>query len=163
VAYSFPDYESARRAVGQLSFIEVAKTGELRSRETVHFGIYELENQFIAFAGGAAMDFLTWRECVAVFGRGNGAASFLVSEAPGLNLELPDPGQLSGPAGQVRFERDYDGEGDDYRHYVLFMGPGEAGARAFLRRLAEPPPGIHLVVETPTGQWGRDADGYYKE
>jgi hypothetical protein len=163
VAYSFPDYESARRAVGQLSFIDVATTGELRSREGVHFGIYELENQFVAFVGGAAMSFLMWRECMAVFGRGNGAASFQVSEAPGLNLELPNPAHLSGPAAQVFFDRDYDGDGDDYRHYVLFKGPGEAGARAFLRRLAEPPPGIYLVVETPAGQWGRDADGYYKE
>ncbi len=163
VAYSFPDHESARRAMGQLGFVEVAKTGELLSREMVHFGIYEVENQFIAFAGGAAMSFIMWRECVAVFGRGNGAASFQVSEAPGLNLELPDTGQLSSPAAQVQFDRDYDGEEDDYRHYVLFKGPGEAGARAFLRRLAPPPQGIHLVVETPAGQWGRDADGYYKE
>ena len=163
VAYSFPDYESARRAVGQLSFIDVTTTGELRSREEVHFGIYELENLFVAFAGGAAMSFLMWRECMAVFGRGNGAVSFQVSEAPGLNLELPNPEHLSGPAAQVYFDRDYDGEGEDYRHYVLFKGPGEAGARAFLHRLAQPPQGIYLVVETPAGQWGRDADGYYKE
>lgn len=163
VAYSFPDYESARRAVGQLSFTEGTKTGEWQSREEVHFGIYELENQFVAFVGGATMSFLMWRECLAVFGRGNGAVRFQVSEAPGLNLELPNPEHLSGPAAQVSFDRDYDGEEDDYRHYVLFKGPGEAGARAFLHRLAEPPQGIYLVVETPAGQWGRDADGYYKE
>ena len=163
VAYSFPNYESARLAVGQLSFIETTKTGELRSREEVHFGIYESENQFVAFAGGAAMSFCLWRECLAVFIRSNGAASFQVSAAPGLNLALPKPEHLSGLVAQVYFNRDYDGEEDDYRHYVLFKGPGEAGARAFLRRLAEPPPGIYLIVETPVGQWGRDADGYYKE
>jgi len=133
------------------------------SLENVHFGIYERDHHCVAFVGGPGMTFSLWRECVAVFGRGNGAVSDQVSEAPGMNLELPDPNHLSGPAAQVYFDRDYDGEGDDYRHYVLFKGPGEAASRAFLRRLDPPQPGIYLLVETPHGQWGRDADGYYKE
>ena len=164
VAYSFPDYAAAFEAMAQLSFVEEAVPNRpIMSSEGVDLGAYMQEHAFVAFVGGEKMTYAMWHETVAAFRGTNKAVEYRCSETPKPNLTLPDPATVPGCENSVVLERAYDGEGDDFSHYVVYTAPERKTADTFLKSVKIHEAAVQVVVQTPEGHWGKDFRGLYKE
>jgi hypothetical protein len=164
VAYFFPDYATAFRAMTQLSFVEqTAPDRPLWARQPIQLGIYMHDHLFVAFVGGDRLTRAMWREAVLALGKAEGSETFKISSAPALDTIIPDLERSPEFRGRMQHVRDYAGERDDFAEYFLYAADNRATAQAFLRLVRVPSEGVHVVVQTPEGHWGRDCQGVYKE
>jgi hypothetical protein len=164
VAYRFPTIEEARKALVQLSYITEATGGELKCLKDILFGFYPHQEKFVSFVGGPALHYALWREASAIFPELPGAEYFRVSPAPDVHLEIPDIEALLRDENlQVSHVENREGEGDDYSQYYVYRAPNKLNAIEFLKRVNVQEPGVHVLVETPEGTWGKDENGIYQE
>jgi len=164
VAYLLPDMEDAQNALEQSSFLEQGTDGRLRCYQDLMVGFYPHQGKAVCFVGGENLSYALWGEASAVMPELPGAEYFRVSTAPEVLLEIPDvEGALRDDSLQITHVGNRDGEGDDYSQYYVYKAPDRDNAVEFLRRARVDEPGIHVVVETPEGVWGKDLNGIYQE
>jgi len=164
VAYRFPSMEDARAALLHLSFISEASGGQLKCHRDLMFGFYPHQDKFVCFVGGTEMHYALWREASAVLPELPGAEYFRVSTAPDVMLEIPDIEQLLRDENlKVEHVENREGEGDDYSQYYVYRAPDKQNALEFLKRARVSEPGVHVIVQTPEGTWGKDENGIYQE
>jgi len=164
VAYQFPEYGPAFRALAQLSYLEQRTANRpLWSSAPIQFGIYQHDHIFIAFVGGVRLTRTMWNEAATGLAKAEGGTLFRVSDPPPPQVVLPDLATRPELATRVQPEREYSGERNDFSEYVVFKATDKAAAMAFLRLVKVSEPDVHVVVETPEGHWGRDIRGMYRE
>lgn len=162
VAYRFPSQEDARNALLHLSFIHEAPGGELKCLRDIQFGIYPHEDKQVAFVGGRDLHYALWREASATMPEQPGAEYFRVSTAPEVRLEVPEIEKVLHDS-TLEVQHKENREGDDYSMCYVYQSPDKATALEFLRRIQIAEAGVHVVVETPEGRWGKDENGIYQE
>lgn len=164
VAYRFPSMADARAALLHLSFISEAPGGQLKCHRDLQFGFYPHQDKFVCFVGGTELHYALWREASAVLPELPGAEYFRVSTAPEVMLEIPDIEQLLRDENlKVEHVENREGEGDDYSQYYVYKAPDKQNALEFLKRARVSEPGVHVIVQTPEGTWGKDENGIYQE
>ncbi|NLF19422.1 MAG: hypothetical protein GX595_19510 [Lentisphaerae bacterium] len=164
VAYRYPTMEEARSALLQLSYINEAPGAQLRCHRDILYGFYPHQDKFVSFVGGANLHYALWREASAVLPELPGAEYFRVSTAPDVMLEIPDIEQLLRDEDlKIEHVENREGEGDDYSRYFVYRAPDKQNALEFLKRARVSEPGVHVLVETPEGTWGKDENGIYQE
>jgi hypothetical protein len=164
VAYMFPTQQEAQDALLQLSFITEGSGGQLKCSREVQFGSYTHHGKFVAFVGGNDLHYALWREASAVLPELPNAEYFRVSEAPGVMLEIPDIEQLLRDENlKVEHVENREGEGKDYSQYYVYRAPDKQNALEFLKRARVTEAGVHVIVQTPEGTWGKDENGIYQE
>ncbi|MCK5803793.1 MAG: hypothetical protein KAI66_13210 [Lentisphaeria bacterium] len=163
VAYRYPEADRARQALLQLSYMmEVA--GDARTRNNVLFGNYEHQGKFVTFVGGTELHYALWREASAVFPEFPGAEYFRVSTAPEVKLELPDLDALQNDQNlKIEQVEVREGTGTDFSTYYVYRAPNRRNAIEFLKHANVSESGVHVLVETPEGTWGKDENGIYQE
>jgi len=164
VAYRFPTMEEARGALLHLSFISEGPDGQLKCSRELEFGFYSHQGKWVSFVGGADMHYALWREASAILPELPQAEYFRVSTAPEVQLEVPDIEQLlRDEALNIEHVGNREGEGDDYSQYYVYRASDKRSALEFLKRANVSEAGVHVVVETPEGTWGKDENGIYEE
>jgi hypothetical protein len=164
VAYRFPTMDEARGALLQLSFISEGPDNQLRCSRELEFGFYPHQDRWVSFVGGTDMHYALWREASAVLPELPQAEYFRVSTAPEVKLEVPDIGQLlRDEALKIEHVENREGEGDDFSQYYVYRAPDKQSALEFLKRANVSEAGVHVVVQTPDGTWGKDENGIYEE
>ncbi len=162
VACRFPDYATAFRVMTQLSYIEYSEAGRsLYSFEPLVIGLYMFEHEFVGVVAGEAFTYAMWRQAVHTFTKNDGDPWH--SEPPALAVVLPEAQPLASGDTMLEFVGDADGDRDDLAHYYLYVASGRNVALAFLKKTVVRTAGVHVVVTTPDGHWGRDARGIYRE
>jgi hypothetical protein len=104
-----------------------------------------------------------WNEAAALLPTVEGATPFRLSDPPGVEIVVPDLATRADLGARIQPDREFSGERNDFSEYVVFRGKDRAAATAFLKLVKIGEPGIHVVVETPEGHWGRDTQGMYHE
>ena len=56
-----------------------------------------------------------------------------------------------------------EGEGTDYSQYYVYRAPGKENALEFLKHALIQEAGLHVVVLTTEGVFGKDENGIYEE
>jgi hypothetical protein len=164
VAYLFPAMQDAQNALLQLSFITAGTGGQLKCSRNIELGVYPHQGKFVAFVGGTELHYALWREASAVLPEIAEAQYFRVSEAPEVMLEIPDIEQLLRDANlKVEHVENREGEGKDYSQYYVYRSPDKQNALEFLKRANVTEAGVHVIVQTPEGTWGKDENGIYQE
>lgn len=164
VAYRFPTLEEARAALLRLSYITTGPDNQLRSTREVEFGFYPHEDKWVCFVGGTELSYALWREASAVWPELPNAEYFRVSTAPEVKLEVPDiEAMLRDEALKIEHVENRQGEGEDYGQYYVYRAPDKRSALEFLKRASVSEAGVHVVVQTPEGTWGKDETGIYEE
>jgi hypothetical protein len=164
VAYRFPTMEDARAALLHLSFISEGPGNQLRSSRELEFGLYPHQDKWVCFVGGTDMHYALWREASAILPELPQAEYFRVSTAPDVQLEVPDIEQLlRDEALSIEHVENREGVGDDFSQYYVYRAPDKKGALDFLKRANVSEAGVHVVVQTPEGTWGKDENGIYEE
>lgn len=164
VAVSFENYQAGLKALSRLSFLRQDPAGrELTSHLPLVMGLYADEGQVIAFVSGNALTFRYWTEADAVLRSAAGARESQRSSEPSPEIEFPETSQLPPEAAGVEPAPSRPNPADPYAAYELFTAPSQRAALAFLKTVRIGAPGIHAVVLTPDGHWGRDLDGIYRE
>ncbi len=164
VAYLFPTVSAAQAALLQLSFMTEGAGGLLKCSRDVEFGVYPHQGKAVAFVGGTDLHYALWREASAVLPELANAEYFRVSEAPDVMLEIPDIEQLMRDDSlQVEHVENREGEGKDYSQYYVYRAPDKQNALEFLKRANVTEAGVHVIVQTPEGTWGKDENGIYQE
>lgn len=164
VAYLFPAQPAAQSALLQLSFIKEGPGGQLKCSREVEFGTYPHQGKHVVFIGGTSLHYALWREASAVLPELPNAEYFRVSEAPDVMLEIPDIEQLlRDETLKVEHVENREGEGKDYSQYYVYRAPDKTNALEFLKRANVTEAGVHVIVQTPEGTWGKDENGIYQE
>jgi hypothetical protein len=164
VAYLFPTSQAAQDALLQLSFVSQGADGQLKSSRAIELGTYAHQGKFVAFVGGTELHYALWREASAVLPEIAEAEYFRVSEAPEVMLEIPDIEQLLRDADlHIEHVENREGEGKDYSQYYVYRAPDKQNALEFLKRANVTEAGVHVIVQTPEGTWGKDENGIYQE
>ena len=164
VAYQFPEYGQAFRALAQLSYLQQrTATRPLWSSAPIQLGIYQHDHLFIAFVGGLRLTRTMWNEAAACLAKADGGTLFRISDPPPLQVVLPDLAARPDLATRIHPAREYTGERNDFSEYVVFEATDKSAAMTFLRLAKVTEPDVYVVVETPEGHWGRDIRGVYRE
>jgi hypothetical protein len=164
VAYRFPEGRAAQDALASLSFLVQQPGGALKCRVPLYFGVYPHQDKYVCFLGGKELGYAMWREATATFPELPDAEYFRVSDAPAVFLEIPDLEELMREASvEISHVEDREGTGTDYAQYRIYQAADEAGALEFLQRVSVDSEGVHVVVRTPEGTWGKDINGVYQE
>ncbi|NQT15085.1 MAG: hypothetical protein HQ582_20175, partial [Planctomycetes bacterium] len=136
----------------------------LRCRLSILFGFYPHKDKFVAFVGGDDLHYALWREASALMPEIEDAEYFRVSTAPDVELMIPDIQQLLADESlEISFVEEREGEGDDFAKYFVYSAPDKGHAMVFLKKAEVQSPGVHIVVQTPDGTWGRDESGIYED
>ena len=162
VACSFPTVDDAYHSLLELSYIHPVpeKRYALNTPVPIHFGFHKQRDRVVAFVGGDALSYPMWREASEHMSRAKHAEPVSRSEAPDLGLQMPAlPEADSAP---VRHERSYDDE-ENFIHYEVYKADSRESALAFLKKVHVKQPGVHVIVESPDGQCGKDFRGGYTE
>jgi hypothetical protein len=164
VAYRYPTGEEARQALLQLSYVNERVGGDLVCRHDILFGYGPHQDKFVCFVGGENLHYALWREASAVFPEYPLAEYFRVSTAPDVNLEIPNlDSLLADPELQVEHVENREGEGTDYSQYYIYKAPGKDNALEFLKHATVQEAGLHVIVLTQEGVFGKDENGIYEE
>lgn len=164
VAYRYSTAEEARQALLQLSYVNERVGGDLVCRHDVYFGYGPHQDKFVSFVGGEKLNYALWREASAVFPEYPGAEYFRVSTAPDVNLEIPDlDSLLADPELQIQHVENREGEGTDYSQYYVYRAPAKENALEFLKHAQVQEAGLHVIVLTKDGVFGKDENGIYEE
>lgn len=164
VAYRYTTAEEARQALLQLSYVNERVGGDLVCRHDVYFGYGPHQDKFVAFVGGEKLNYALWREASAVFPEYPGAEYFRVSTAPSVNLEIPNlDSLLADPELQIEHVENREGEGTDYSQYYVYRAPAKENALEFLKHASVQEAGLHVIVLTKDGVFGKDENGIYEE
>ncbi|OPZ30451.1 MAG: hypothetical protein BWZ02_00786 [Lentisphaerae bacterium ADurb.BinA184] len=151
-AYAFPSEEEANTALSGLSFMGQDSRdpgGRLVSAEPITFGVYPDGGEFVAFVGGAALNYRLWREAREVLGKGR---EYRLSPPPAPAAEVPTvPG--------IDHVSDSEGEPGDFCFYRRYRAPDKMAAMAFLAQVKIKAAGVEVVVETPEGDCARNLAG----
>jgi hypothetical protein len=162
--YEFRDESSARRALLELPCIHVASdTKKLISTETLIFGCYRVFNGpvFEAIVCGDDLTVALWRRAVDAFKKHGGARK---NDLKPSMIAKPPETRITQPQGTVTYLRDDHEVIDGQRMtYAVHSGPDTATAKAFLQKKTINRPFYYIVVETPEGNYCRDANGVYRE
>ncbi len=164
VAYRYTTAEEARQALLQLSYVNERVGGDLVCRHDVYFGYGPHQDKFVSFVGGEKLNYALWREASAVFPEYPGAEYFRVSTAPSVNLEIPNlDSLLADPELQIEHVENREGEGTDYSQYYVYRAPAKENALEFLKHASVQEAGLHVIVLTKEGVFGKDENGIYEE
>lgn len=164
VAYRYPTRELALESLVQLSYLTATAGGELRCRLSLLFGFYPHKDKFVAFVGGDELHYSLWREASALMPEIADAEYFRVSTAPDVELVIPDLQKLLADESlEITFVEEREGEGDDFAKYFIYTAPDKGHAMVFLKKAEIHSPGVHIVVQTSDGTWGRDESGIYED
>jgi hypothetical protein len=164
VAYRYNTGEEARQALLQLSYVNERVGGDLVCRHEVYFGYGPHQDKFVAFVGGNNLHYALWREASAVFPEYPGAEYFRVSTAPDVHLEIPNlESLLADPELQIEHVENREGEGTDYSQYYIYKAPHKENALEFLKHAMVQEAGLHVIVLTTEGVFGKDENGIYEE
>jgi hypothetical protein len=164
VAYRYNSAEEARQALLQLSYVNERVGGDLVCRHDIYFGFGPHQDKFVTFVGGEKLNYALWREASAVLPEYPGAEYFRVSTAPGVNVEIPNLDTLLADSNlQIEHVENREGEGTDYSHYYIYRTPSKDNAMEFLKHASVQEAGVHVVVLTQEGVFGKDENGIYEE
>ena len=164
VAYRYGSGQDARQALLQLSYVNERVGGDLMCRHDIYFGYGAHQDKFVAFVGSKDLHYALWREASAAFPEYPGAEYFRVSTAPDVSLEIPNLDSLLADAElQIEHVENRDGEGTDYSHYYVYTAPGRENALEFLKHAQIEEAGLHVIVLTKGGVFGKDENGIYEE
>ena len=164
VAYRYGSAQDARQALLQLSYVNERVEGDLVCRHDIYFGFGAHQDKFVAFVGSESLHYALWREASAAFPEYPGAEYFRVSTAPDVRLEIPNLDSLLADADlQIEHVENRDGEGTDYSHYYVYTAPGKENALEFLKHAQIEEAGLHVIVLTKGGVFGKDENGIYEE
>ncbi len=164
VAYRYNTGEEARQALLQLSYVSERVGGELVCRHDIYFGFGPHQEKFVTFVGGEKLNYALWREASAVLPEFPGAEYFRVSTAPEVNVEIPNlDSLLADPKLKIEHVENREGEGTDYSHYYVYHTAAKENAMEFLKHASVQEAGVHVVVLTQEGVFGKDENGIYEE
>lgn len=168
VAYLFPDVNSGRNALQQLSFITVdPNSGSLiAKRNDISCGVYQHQGRAVAFLGGIELNYARWREASMVWPELPMAEYFKVSAEPAVKLELPNMEELQKESG-IEVEslgtEDVRGKNGEFNRIFRFRCPSREHALKFLEKFQVEEEGIIVSVETDDGVFNKDINGIYTE
>ncbi|MDX9982418.1 MAG: hypothetical protein RBU25_20525, partial [Lentisphaeria bacterium] len=164
VAYRYNTAEEARQALLQLSYVSERVGGDLVCRHDIYFGFGPHQEKFVTFVGGEKLNYALWREASAVLPEFPGAEYFRVSTAPDVNVEIPNLDSLLADSNlQIEHVENREGEGTDYSHYYIYRTSTKENAMEFLKHASIQEAGVHVVVLTQEGVFGKDENGIYEE
>lgn len=164
VAYRYNTAEEARQALLQLSYVSERVGGDLVCRHDIYFGFGPHQEKFVTFVGGEKLNYALWREASAVLPEFPGAEYFRVSTAPDVNVEIPNLDSLLADSKlQIEHVENREGEGTDYSNYYIYRTLAKDNAMEFLKHASVQEAGVHVVVLTPDGVFGKDENGIYEE
>lgn len=168
LVYIFHSTESAKKAFLDLPFIFLASdSGKMISTEPVAFGFYEVrENLYHAVIIGNGLTYELWDQAKKSF-IANGGRSFGETEPP---QPLPNIGldEINKSSKDVVFVKEYEeysarAPGAKLVKYTVFKADNKQAAMEWLSKNAVNENFHYVIVETPEGNFGRDAQGIYQE
>ena len=185
--YVFDNEQQARTALLQLPCIhEAADSGKLICTKVLAYGCYRKEGKYWAVLCGDELTRELWEQAKTAFEKHGGRLQSDL-EPPGLGLSGPraqkrptaEIHREAPDIQKVTFVREetiasptktfsVSSSGISKRKpgtmiYRIHRAPDAACAKAFLQQNPVTKPLYYIVVETPEGNFGRDAHGIYKE
>lgn len=162
VAYIFNDTDSARDALGHLSFISMDPDGQLHCRRNdIRFGTYEHQGRAVAFIGGDKLNYARWREASMVWPELPSASYFRQSTEPVVSLELPKLEDMKGEIENLGSE-DVKLENGEINRVFRFKTASREKALDFLGKFKIEEEGIVVRVLTDhDGEFGKDINGTF--
>jgi|GEM_PF-4378420 len=165
IIYRFKTLEEARKAILSISYIHESD-GDLIASETVDYGCYLDSNQDgIVIISGHGLTRKLFDEAKQKLIKAGGIV-FNEQEPKGEDKKVTSKKQKAAkPKEKVRFVRKDRKRlvTGTYATYETYSAPSEAVAKAFLATKSVTQPMYYVVVDTPSGSWGKDCEGIYKE
>lgn len=157
--YTFENEEQARKALLESGCIFEAKdSGSLICTEPFNFGCYPTEaGRFEAIIAGESLPHALWEKARESFVRHGGKRR---NEQEPEKKSVPAPAKQISPVANVRFIQKTASNGNTYEAYTC---DDAESAKEFLLAKSVDKPQYYVVVKTPTGVWGADCKGLYKE
>lgn len=158
----FPNRERALSMLAGVSCLSLSnKPGrELSCRLPLEYGfVAEQDGTLLGFVAGAAFEYPQWREARDMLHRSRDV-ELLSAKAPAPEVHVPREGPVADAVSELG---QFEGDEYDSSCYWLFQAESRATAKAFLKQVRVSTAGWHVIVQTPQGHWGRDAQGLYQE
>lgn len=162
VMFTFKKEEEARNGLLGIPCIHVASDSQkLICTERLIFGYYAIEDVYEAILCGDALTVELWEQAKASFSTYGGEKKNDL--APTRHEARAPKAQAAHPEQVVYVKEERKSGMGGTAIYRVYKGPDEQSAMAFLQQNPVTQNLLYLVVETPEGNFCRDAMGIYKE